>query len=191
MTYEQRSMGCAGLLQAYLRIWSMICKHDSIMKYLKVSLFICFLLWGSGCKTAPANSPQPTPPENQINLEQDKACRETIQKLYTIETYCPNNIDALQSLYSDSFNQDYPPTLERCQNIQSYKIHRLLSSNESGFPSRPTYTKPADVLEYFVEIEIEPQPGMSIPGNNPSYIWLQMRINESGQCKVDDLSGGG
>ena len=131
-------------------------------------------------------------PMENLGAQQDQACRNTIKKLYTIGTYCPNNLEALENLFTDSFNDNFPRSLDVCQAIQSYKIIRLLSSDEPSFlPPHPTYQRPPNVLEYFVEVEIQPQPGKSMPGNNPSYLWATMKVNKAGECKVDNLSGGG
>lgn len=157
------------------------------MKYLRIAVVVFVMILSNGCNV---NSTTPSPIENS-NIEQDKVCRETIQKLYEIETYCPNNLEARQNLFTDSFNKNYPPSLKICQDIQSYKIVKMLSSDDPNFPLRPNHKKPSDSLEYFLEIEIKSQPGKPFGGSGPSYAWIQMKINEVGECKVDDISGGG
>jgi len=114
------------------------------MKFSRV-LFLFFLIICSGCNSSPSKV-------SDDKVFQDKACRQTIQNVYSTEFYCPNNLEALKSLYSDSFNQNFLPSLDRCETISSYTILKLLSSNDANYPKTPNSQIANGPLMYYAEI---------------------------------------
>lgn len=142
----------------------------------KLLLVFLILLINSGCKGTQDN--------------QDRSCRETIQKLYSLESYCPDNLIALQQLFTEEFNQQYKPSLDRCTEINEYTITKLLSSNDNDFPSTNYETNTPNVLIYYIEVKIESKSGIPL-GNVPSPAWIHMKINEINQCQIDEITGGG
>ena len=130
--------------------------------------------------------------EDASALAQDTSCRQTIQKLYSLETYCPSNLEALRQLYTENFVQYYQPSLDRCNDIRSYRIVSLLSQNDADFPHiyNPYPSSAPNTLVYYAVVEIEMKSeGRPIP--SPSPLWLSVQVDESGGCKVDQISGGG
>ncbi len=147
-------------------------------------LALFFLIICSGCNSS----------LNQVSdnkVLQDKACRQTIQNLYSTEFYCPNNLKALQALFTDSFRQRFPVTLDRCNDISHYKITKLLSSSDPNYPKVPDSPIAENALMYYVEVEVKVPAGKSMPGNNPSTAWIAMLMTKSGECKISDINGGG
>lgn len=157
------------------------------MKFSKASLlfFLIICIWCSGC-----NSDSGKAPDYQILQEQDKACRQTIRNYYSIEFYCPNNLKALKSLYTDSYNQYFVPSLDRCEYISSYKILKLLSSSDPNYPKLPNMDSADGFLMYYVEFEVNIFPGKPKQGYNPFMVWITMQMDKSGECKINDFSGG-
>ncbi len=144
----------------------------------------CFMLLGLilgsvGCGPAPS-----------VASSVDRACRQTIQKLYSLGTYCPDNLLALQNLFTEGFNRQNKLTLERCTEVSSYKVLTLLSENEPGFFNNPDDSKLPGTMEYLAKITITSKSGNSL-GNNPSFVWLHMKTDDAGNCKIDNLHGGG
>jgi hypothetical protein len=148
------------------------------MKFSKV-LFLFFLIVCSGCNSSPSKG------------SDDKACRQTIQNVYSTEFYCPNNLKALKSLYTDSFNQNFGPSLDRCKIIDSYTILKLLSSNDANYPKIPNSQIADGALTYYAEIEMSVFSEKSTPGNNPFTVWITMQMDNSSECKINDINGGG
>ena len=127
---------------------------------------------------------------NVFGADQDRACRQTIQNLYTVQAYCPDNLNALQSLYTQTFIQKYHPSLDRCRLVQKYEIAKLLFQNEPDFP-QPIDTPEPGVYRYYTVIVLTDNPQGNLPGSTiSSQTWIQVRI-ENNRCKIDDLNGGG
>ena len=116
------------------------------------------------------------------------ACRQTIQSLYAIDTYCPNNLKGLENLYTQAFLQKYPPSLDRCASIQKYEITKLLFQTDPGFP-QPLDTPEPGIFRYYAEILFTYKSDTSTPAA-ASPTWIQVRI-ENNQCKIDGVNGGG
>jgi hypothetical protein len=161
-----------------------------------MALLIAILL--ASC--APVLQPVSTQPNGKALSDQDKTCRQTIQNVYSVDFYCPDNLNALKGLYTDSFNQNFPLSLERCEYFSSYKILKLLSSNDPNYPkSLDVYPKSVDESNqggstrrrYYAEIEATVFEGKSMPGTNPSSAWITMQIDKSGKCRISDINGGG
>ncbi len=138
------------------------------------------MLIGDGCQST----------DSVAVKDADEACRQTIQKLYSTETYCPDNLIALQNLFTEDFNRQNKLTLERCAEVSSYKALTLFSENGPGFFNHPDGFKSPDTMEYLAKITITSKSGNSL-GNNPSFVWLHMKTDDAGNCKIDDIHGGG
>lgn len=147
---------------------------------------LALLLINSNCRLASSLATKASP----LGINEDNACRQTIQKLYSIETYCPDNLTALQSLFTDDFNRQSKFTLERCDEISRYEILTLVPEDDADFPENPNDPEPPGVVEYFAKINIVSKSGNAL-GNNPALVWLHMKVDESGQCKIDNIHGGG
>jgi hypothetical protein len=174
--------------QVNARRWAVPCKTKvHFMKFSKALLlsFLIVCIWCSGC-----NSSSGKTPDYQILQEQDKACRQTIQNYYSIEFYCPNNLNALKSLYTDSYNQYFVLSLDSCSYVSSYKILELLSSRDPNYPKLPNIDSADGFLMYYAEVEMNVFPGKQKPGYNPFMVWITMQIDKSGECKINDFSGG-
>ncbi|MBI5932805.1 MAG: hypothetical protein HY867_03785 [Chloroflexi bacterium] len=155
--------------------------------------FITLVTVLSLCIAAGCNSAAQELPAEVSQSAQDASCRQTIQKLYSLETYCPNNLEALRQLYTENFVQYYQPSLDRCNDdISSYRIVSLLSQNDADFPHiyNPYPASAPDTLVYYAVVEIEMK-SVGRPVPSPASLWLSMRVDESGDCKVDQISGGG
>ena len=144
------------------------------------------------CIVAGCNSAAQKLPAEDSQSAQDASCRQTIQKLYSLETYCPNNLEALRQLYTDNFLQQHQPSLERCNDISSYKIISLLSPNDADFPHiyNPYPSSAPNALVYYAVVEIEMK-SEGRPTPSPAPVWLSTQVDESGACKADQISGGG
>lgn len=140
-----------------------------------------------GCNSI---GPAPTATANP-NINPDQFCRQTIQNLYNIQFYCPDDLSALQSLYTESFLQRYNLTLDRCQSIQKYEITKFVSQGSQDYP-QPLDTPEPDTYGFYIELLITPKPNVGAfnSPDHPSPIWLQTRI-ENGKCKVDNVNNGG
>jgi hypothetical protein len=144
----------------------------------------------TGCKETRIKQDESLRPIYTPSPTEDISCRQTIQKLYSIESYCPDNLIALQQLFTEDFNQQYKPSLNRCNAINKYSITKLLSPGENDFPASINESHTLDTLIYYVEIEIESKSEMPL-GNTPSPAWIYMKVNELGQCQIDKMTGGG
>ena len=133
----------------------------------------------------------PTLPGDKVLLDQDKTCRQTIQNLYSVNFYCPNNLKALKSLFTNSFNEKTSPSLDRCGYMSGYKILKLLSSNQTGYPVTPDTPDVKGPIKYYAEVEAEVFAGKSMPGNNPFSVWITLQMDKPGTCKINDINGGG
>lgn len=127
-------------------------------------------------------------PNSVFGSNEDLACRQTIQSLYTIDAYCPNDLKGLESLYTKSFIQKYPPSLDRCTSIQKYKITKLLFQTDPGF-QQPLDTPEPGTYRYYAEILFIYKSDTNTPAA-ASPTWIQVRM-EDNQCKIDDVNGGG
>jgi hypothetical protein len=152
-------------------------------------LALLILIMNNGCKETRIQQDEYPTSIHTPNPVLDMSCRQTIQKLYSIESYCPNNLTALQQLFTENFNQQYPPSLNRCNEVSKYSITKLLSQNEIDFPTTMDHANLAGTLLYYVEIEVESKSGMAL-GNNPTSGWIYMKVDEVGQCKIDRMTGG-
>ena len=178
--------------------WAVPCKMKvHFMKFSKALLpfFLIICICCSGC-----NSSSGKIPDYQTLQEQDKACRQTIQNRFSIEYYCPNNLKALKSLYTDSYNQYFlVHPLDSCTYISSYKILKLLSSSDPNYPKFPNISNTNisnngitdGFLMYYAEVEMNIYPGKPKPTYNPEKLWITMQMDKSGECKIDFFSGGG
>jgi hypothetical protein len=151
-----------------------------------IFLVLLLVLLNSSCNTV-QNKPENTP-----SSARDASCQQTIQKLYSLETYCPSNLEALRQLYTENFLQQHQPSLDRCNDVSKYAIVRLLSQNDADFPSiyNPYPSSAPDALVYYAEVEIEMK-SEGMPVGSPASLWLFMQADDSGGCKVDQISGGG
>ncbi len=170
--------------------WAVPCKMKvHFMKFSKALLlfFLIICICCSGC-----NSSSGKTPDHQTLQEQDKACRQTIQNKFSIEYYCPNNLKALKSLYTDSYNQYFVLPLDTCTYISSYKILKLLSSSDPNYPKFPNISNNGitDGFLYYAEVEMNIFPGKPKPTYNPQKLWITMQMDKSGECKIDFFSGG-
>lgn len=160
------------------------------MNQLKSLLAFLILFTVNGCNPRRVEQDKSLLSNHTPSPSQDIACRQTIKKLYSIESYCPNNLIALQQLFTENFNQKYKPSLDRCNQINKYNIIKLLSPNDNNFPATINEADALDTLFYYVEVEIESKSGTAL-GNNPSSEWIYLKVNELGQCKIDKITGGG
>ncbi len=131
------------------------------------------MLIGNGCLSANSVAVNST----HVASSADEVCRQTIQKLYSLETYCPDNLSALQNLFTEDFNRQNKLTLERCTDVSSYKVLTF----DSKLPG---------TIEYLAKITITSRSGNSL-GNNPALVWLHMQTDDTGNCKIDGVHGGG
>ncbi len=154
----------------------------------RLYLFILLglMLIGNGCLSANSVAVSST----HVASSADEVCRQTIQKLYSLETYCPDNLSALQNLFTEDFNRQNKLTLERCTDVSSYKVLTLLSENESGFFNNSDDSKLPGTIQYLAKITITSRSGNSL-GNNPALVWLHMQTDDTGNCKIDGVRGGG
>jgi hypothetical protein len=160
------------------------------MKRSNLLLVFLILIINNGCKETRVKQDESLISIYTPSPTQDMSCRQTIQKLYSIESYCPDNLIALQQLFTKDFNQQYKPSLDRCNEINKYSITKLLSPGDNDFPATINESNALDTLIYYVEIEIESKSGMPL-GNTPSAAWIYMKVNELGQCQIDKITGGG
>lgn len=160
------------------------------MKQIRLLLpFLVLLISSNGTQTRIGQNKTLTS-TSTLDSAQDKSCRQTIQRLYSVEEYCPNNLEALQQLFTEEFNQKYKPSLDRCNQVNKYHIIKLLSISDKDFPATINAANSTGSLIYYVEIETESKSGMAL-GNNPSALWIYMKVNGSDQCKIDEITGGG
>lgn len=149
-------------------------------------MLLGLLVVDSGCQSASSVAARSIP----VASNAGQVCRQTIQELYSLETYCPDDLSALQNLFTEDFNRQNKLTLERCTDVSSYKVLTLLSENESGFFNNPDDSKLPGTIEYLAKIAITSKSGNSL-GNNPALVWLHMKTDDTGNCKIDSIHGGG
>ena len=53
---------------------------------------------------------------------------------------------ALQNLFADEYNSKNKLSLDRCNQVSSYEVLKLLSENDLDFPDSPDDPKPLGVL---------------------------------------------
>jgi hypothetical protein len=161
-----------------------------VTRYYIFLLILILLFFNSSCGSAGPVMKDATQ-TGEFGATQSAACRQTIQNLYTISFYCPDNLRALQSLFTEAYIQKYNPSLERCSLIEKYEIIELLSQNDADFP-QPLNTPGPGVYLYYAEVLITEKPGVSSLGaTNPGRVWIRLRIEENGRCKIDGVDGGG
>lgn len=152
--------------------------------------FLLIFAVNYGCAKIPSIQAEALQTPTSENSLQDISCKDTIQKLYSIEAYCPNNLTVLQQLFTKEFNEQYKPSLERCNQVKNYSIVKLLSPRDKDFPATIIENDNPNALVYYVEFETESTSGVTLD-NNPSIVWIYMKADRIGQCKIDDISGGG
>jgi hypothetical protein len=74
--------------------------------------------------------------------------------------------------------------------VSSYKVLTLLSENEPVFFNNPDDSKSPGTMEYLAKITITSKSGNSL-GNEPALVWLHLKTDNTGNCKIDSIHGGG